>query len=77
MASAWEHTNRADFSLVLGSSLEVAPARAMPVQVATRGGRLVIVNLQRTRFDGQASLVRDRLHSLVSLIRMLPWSCFL
>lgn len=62
LAKAWEHTSRADLALVLGSSLKVAPACTMPGQVAKTGGRLVIVNLQRTHFDGQASLVCD--HSL-------------
>ncbi|KAG0580063.1 hypothetical protein KC19_4G144400 [Ceratodon purpureus] len=55
--SAWEHTDKADFALVLGSSLKVGPACDMPVQVAKTGGKLVIVNLQHTPFDGRASLV--------------------
>lgn len=55
--SAWEHTDKADLALVLGSSLKVGPACDMPAQVAKNGGKLVIVNLQHTPFDGRASLV--------------------
>lgn len=61
MDSAWEHTDKADLALVLGSSLKVGPACDMPVQVAKNGGNLVIVNLQHTPFDGRASLVCDHL----------------
>jgi len=69
--SAWEHTNKADLALVLESSLRVARTRAMPGQVARNGGRLVVANLQRTHFDGKASLICDRLSSfLVSVIRV-------
>jgi len=57
--SAWEHTDKADLALVLGSSLKVGPACDMPAQVAKNGGQLVIVNLQQTPFDGRASLVYD------------------
>lgn len=55
--AAWKHTDKADLALVLGSSLKVGPACDMPAQVAKNGGKLVIVNLQHTPFDGQASLV--------------------
>ncbi|XP_024369668.1 NAD-dependent protein deacetylase SRT1 isoform X1 [Physcomitrium patens] len=55
--SAWDHTYKADLALVLGSSLKVGPACDMPAQVGKNGGKLVIVNLQHTPFDGRASLV--------------------
>ena len=61
--SAWDHTDKADLALVLGSSLKVGPACDMPAQVAKNGGKLVIVNLQHTPFDGRASLVRNHLFS--------------
>ncbi len=43
--------------LVLGSSLTVSPANAMPEEVANHGKRLVIVNLQKTHLDNAAALV--------------------
>eukprot|EP00395_MALV-II_sp_L67-2_P000454 gene454-184_t len=50
-------TARADFCLVLGSSLTVTPAADFPEAVGERvNGDLVIVNLQSTPLDGVASL---------------------
>lgn len=65
MNSAWDHTYKADLALVLGSSLKVGPACDMPAQVGKNGGKLVIVNLQHTPFDGRASLVCDNLYSFL------------
>jgi NAD-dependent SIR2 family protein deacetylase len=47
---------RADLCLALGSSLTVTPAASIPEQVARRGRRLVIVNLQPTPLDGIAAM---------------------
>lgn len=57
LTDAFGHARRADFCLVLGSSLRVTPAADVPEEVAERGGRLVIVNLQRTPLDRSAALV--------------------
>ena len=46
-----------DLCLAMGSSLRVTPAADIPAQVAQRGGRLVIVNLQKTPLNDLASLV--------------------
>ena len=62
---AWEHTDQADLAIVLGSSLKVGPACDMPVKVAKNGGKLVIINLQRTPFDGRAALVLIQLFSFL------------
>ena len=51
------HSNVADLHLVMGSSLRVTPAADMPLQTFEKGGKLVIVNLQKTPLDGAASLV--------------------
>lgn len=40
----------------MGSSLRVTPAADIPLKVAENGGKLVIVNLQRTPLDEHAAL---------------------
>jgi NAD-dependent deacetylase len=47
----------ADLFLVLGSSLKVMPAAALPVLARRNGARLAIVNREPTRFDKLAELV--------------------
>ncbi|GHV73619.1 NAD-dependent protein deacetylase [Spirochaetia bacterium] len=46
----------ADLLLILGSSLTVMPAAAIPRTTLQRGGRLVIVNDMRTPLDDDAAL---------------------
>jgi NAD-dependent deacetylase len=46
-----------DLLIVAGTSLEVAPACELPLSVARRGGRIVIVNLEPTYLDEQADVV--------------------
>lgn len=53
-AFAW--AEKADLCIVLGSSLTVAPACHVPRKIAEKGGKLVIVNLQKTPLDELASL---------------------
>lgn len=53
----FEQAKLADLCIALGSSLTVTPAADMPHRVAQRGKRLVIVNLQKTPLDEEASLV--------------------
>lgn len=58
---AWQESEKADLCLALGSSITVTPASDMPAWVAERhrgrqGKGLVIVNLQATPCDGQATL---------------------
>ena len=47
---------RADLLLVLGSSLTVYPAAALPQITLQSGGSVVIVNEQPTYFDSYAAL---------------------
>lgn len=55
---AFDHAERADLCLALGSSLSVAPAYHVPESVgAKQGGKLVIVNLMRTPLHERADLV--------------------
>lgn len=46
----------ADVCLAMGSSLRVTPAANIPESTARNGGKLVIVNLQKTPLDGVAAL---------------------
>jgi NAD-dependent deacetylase len=57
MARAKALAQEADLFLVLGSSLVVFPAAALPVLAKKSGARLVIVNRQPTELDELADLV--------------------
>lgn len=50
------HTEKADVAFCLGTSLRVRPASEMPLEVSKSGGKLVIVNLQKTPKDQKASI---------------------
>ncbi|XP_055106450.1 NAD-dependent protein deacylase sirtuin-6 isoform X2 [Symphalangus syndactylus] len=52
----------ADLSITLGTSLQIRPSGNLPLATKRRGGRLVIVNLQRTKHDRHADL---RIHGYV------------
>ncbi|KAL1515666.1 hypothetical protein AB1Y20_002283 [Prymnesium parvum] len=57
---------KADLAICLGTSLQITPACDLPLRVRRKqrhkpqGGKLVIINLQRTPKDGKASLVIHR-----------------
>ena len=51
------HTGAADVALVLGTSMRVSPANQFPVEIAKRGGKMIIVNLQKTPYDNKADLI--------------------
>ncbi|CAD7700133.1 unnamed protein product [Ostreobium quekettii] len=48
---------QADLALCLGTSLQIIPARDIPLETVKAGGRLAIVNLQKTPRDKNADLV--------------------
>eukprot|EP00450_Noctiluca_scintillans_P000642 CAMPEP_0194482980 /NCGR_PEP_ID=MMETSP0253-20130528/4713_1 /TAXON_ID=2966 /ORGANISM="Noctiluca scintillans" /LENGTH=649 /DNA_ID=CAMNT_0039322573 /DNA_START=42 /DNA_END=1987 /DNA_ORIENTATION=- len=56
VTQAFAQSESADLHVVLGSSLTVSPASDMPRSTLKRGGKLVIVNLQRTAQDAAATL---------------------
>jgi NAD-dependent deacetylase len=56
-ALAFEHAERCDAMLVIGSSLVVYPAAYLPQRAVESGARLVIVNLQPTGYDVHADAV--------------------
>ncbi|MGE0154823.1 MAG: NAD-dependent deacetylase [Reyranellaceae bacterium] len=57
MARAQEAAERCDLCLVMGSSLVVYPAAAIPLLAKRRGARLAIVNREATPQDDDADLV--------------------
>jgi len=58
---------KADLMIVIGSSLEVAPASDLPWMTKRHGGKLIILNLEPTHLDESADLV---IHDDVA--RVLP-----
>jgi NAD-dependent deacetylase len=58
---AYRDMGGADLLLILGSSLTVQPAASLPMATYYHGGRLVIVNAQKTPLDKYAKL---RFHDL-------------
>eukprot|EP00475_Leptophrys_vorax_P041205 TRINITY_DN7774_c0_g1_i1.p1 TRINITY_DN7774_c0_g1~~TRINITY_DN7774_c0_g1_i1.p1 ORF type:complete len:583 (-),score=178.36 TRINITY_DN7774_c0_g1_i1:60-1787(-) len=48
---------KSDLAIVLGSSMRVQPANLFPSFATENGGKLVIVNLQKTLYHNRASLV--------------------
>lgn len=57
LEDGYNHGSCADIMLCLGSSLRVNPACDMVGETARRGGKVVIVNLQKTPYDHMAALV--------------------
>jgi NAD-dependent deacetylase len=57
MIRAKDEARACDLFLVLGSSLVVYPAAALPVEAKRHGARLVIVNREPTELDPYADLV--------------------
>lgn len=56
LIDGFKHGDKADLCLVLGSSLTVSPACHIPRDCVKKGGKLVIVNLQKTPYDQQSEL---------------------
>jgi NAD-dependent deacetylase len=57
LAEAWRLATGCHLLLVLGSSLAVQPAAALPEAAAAAGAAVVIVNREPTPLDGLAALV--------------------
>jgi len=56
LETSFDHAERADLCLVLGSSLRVTPAADIPERVGKRGKNLIIGNLQSTPLENLAKL---------------------
>lgn len=68
-------TKEADLMLVVGSSLEVAPASDLPELALANGAKLIIISYQPTYLDQQADLVihadvAEVLPRIVDLVRV-------
>jgi len=60
MEEAFHHAETCDLCMVLGSSLVVYPAAAVPVRAVERGARLLILNRDPTPLDNRAdTVIRD------------------
>lgn len=55
--AAQDAARKADLMIVIGSSLEVAPAADLPLLTLRGGGKLVIINFEPTHLDSQAEIV--------------------
>ena len=56
LRESYQHSQRCDLLIVVGSSLVVTPAADMPGVALQVGARLVIINQGETPFDGEANL---------------------
>ncbi|KAJ9522132.1 hypothetical protein QJQ45_005158 [Haematococcus lacustris] len=66
-----EAAERSGLCLVLGSSLQISPANEIPLNTRSKGGELVIVNLQKTPQDGSATmLVRGRVDPFLARVAL-------
>ena len=54
LQEAQNHASEADVFLAMGSSLTVQPAASLPRRATRGGGTLVLVNLEKTPFSGEA-----------------------
>jgi NAD-dependent deacetylase len=57
LQGAQDVTRKCDLMLIVGSSLEVAPANEIPILARRTGARLIIVNLEPTHVDPMADVV--------------------
>ncbi len=68
LREAEEEASKVDLLLVLGSSLTVYPAAALPGITLRSGGRIAIVNNQSTAYDEMAFLRFDDLETVFAAI---------
>jgi NAD-dependent deacetylase len=57
LLEAWGEAERCDLMIVIGSSLEVAPASELPFVALRNAAGIIVVNYQRTRLDKIADVV--------------------
>ncbi|HET7420249.1 MAG TPA: NAD-dependent deacylase [Candidatus Dormibacteraeota bacterium] len=55
--AAYEHAERSDVVLIVGSSLVVYPAADVPLAALRNGARMIVVNAEPTPFDRFANVV--------------------
>ncbi|CAF1217524.1 unnamed protein product [Rotaria magnacalcarata] len=52
-----QHCAKADLCICLGTSLQIRPCRDLPRKTRKNGGKIVIINLQKTSLDSLADLI--------------------
>jgi NAD-dependent deacetylase len=57
LQGAKEAAHQCDLMLIIGSSLEVAPASEIPLLAQRTGAKIIIVNLEKTYMDAEADVV--------------------
>lgn len=57
LLAAKDAARQADLLMIIGSSLEVAPASDIPILAARSGAKIVIINLEATHLDSMADVV--------------------
>ena len=73
LEQAFREFSRADFVLILGSSLTVQPAASLPLYTLRHGGKIAIVNQGATALDRDAAYRFDDLEQVFTeLARLLP-----
>lgn len=68
MDRAIQEVRKADAIMVLGSSLMVYPAAALPIYVIDNGGKLMLVNDMPTSYDSRATLHYDDLETVFNYL---------
>lgn len=64
--------SRSNLFVVLGSSLEVAPANMLPLQAKYAGAKLCIINKGKTRLDDDADLlINDSIGNVLTTVNKL------
>ncbi len=57
LMGAQDAARKADLMVIIGSSLEVAPASDLPLLALRNGAKLIIINIEPTPFDSRAAVV--------------------
>jgi len=57
LTNAVNQSKAADLSIVMGTSMRVRPACELPTYGKKNGGKMVIVNLQKTPYDSEAAML--------------------